>query len=227
MEAPLITIFVRHSQDCKYAGDEFCKRCKCKKHLRWSHHGKQFCMKTGARSWAGAEDAKRALEAQLTGRTPEKQADALLLSQAIETFEANKQAQGIKVRVLNMYKRELKRLLTFSETRGLFTVTQALTIDNLIALRTTWTAVYPSSFSRSVVQRHLNHFLRFCYNAAWIERVPKLSPIKIDAPDTEPLTGAEYNKIVGAATGKIRACIKLMRWSGLAIRDASTHQLDT
>jgi len=38
MEAPLITIFVRHSQDCKYIGDEFCKRCKCKKHLRWSQN---------------------------------------------------------------------------------------------------------------------------------------------------------------------------------------------
>ena len=55
---------------------------------------------------------KRTLEAQLAGRDPEKQTNALLLSQAIETFEANKQAQGIKVRVLNMYKRELKRLLT-------------------------------------------------------------------------------------------------------------------
>src|SRR5271167_1828173 len=125
MEAPLITVFVRHGKDCKYFGDEFCKRCHCKKHLRWSQYGKQFRIKTGARSWVGAEDVKRALEAQLMGRAPEKQADALLLSQAIETFEANKQAQGIKHRVLNMYKRELTRLLTFSETRGLFTVTQA------------------------------------------------------------------------------------------------------
>ena len=34
----------------------------------------------------------------------------------------------------------------------------------------------------------------------------------------------EYNKIVGAATGKTGTLIKLMRWSGLAIRDASTLQ---
>jgi hypothetical protein len=38
-----------------------------------------------------------------------------------------------------MYARELKRLLGFSEARGLLVVKQALTIDNLIALRTTWT----------------------------------------------------------------------------------------
>ena len=75
-----------------------------------------------------------------------------------------------------------------------------------------------------MVQKHLNHFLRFCYNAGWIDRIPKLSPIKIDEPETEPLTDAEYAKIIKAATGKTRTLIKLMRWSGLAIRDASTLQ---
>jgi len=32
-------------------------------------HGKQYRKKTGARSWAGAEEAKKVLEAQLTGGT--------------------------------------------------------------------------------------------------------------------------------------------------------------
>ena len=73
-----------------------------------------------------------------------------------------------------------------------------------------------------MVQKHLNHFLRFCYNAAWIERIPKLSPIKIDEPETEPLKDPEYESILKAATGKTRTLIRLMRWSGLAIRDAST-----
>jgi len=222
MEAPLITIFVRHSADCKYIGDEFGKRCHCKKHLRWSKDGKQFRMKTGARSWAGAEEKKRDLEAQLAGRIPEKPTEGLLLVQAIETFDANKAAQGIKPRVRAMYARELKRLLDFSEARGLLVVKHALTIDNLIALRATWTPVYKSSYSRAVVQKHLNHFLRFCYNANWIDRIPRLSPIKIDAPETSPLTDAEYKKVLKAATGKTGTLIKLMRWSGLAIRDAST-----
>jgi site-specific recombinase XerD len=227
MEAPLITIFVRHNPDCKYAGDDFSKRCNCKKHLRWSQKGKQFRMKTGSRSWAGAEDAKRALEAQLAGQEPKLTTDApLLLSQAIEIFEANKQAQGLKIRVLNMYKREMKRLLHFSESRGLFTARQALTIDNLIALRATWPPVYPSSYSRATVQKHLNHFLRFCFDAGWIERIPKLSTIKVHESDTEPLSDKECTDIVNAATGKVRTLIKLMRWSGLAIRDASTLKRD-
>ena len=44
-----------------------------------------------------------------------------------------------------MYTRELKRLRSFSESRGLFTVQPALPIENLIALHATWNAVYPSS----------------------------------------------------------------------------------
>ncbi|MGH9644356.1 MAG: tyrosine-type recombinase/integrase [Terriglobales bacterium] len=223
MEAPLITIFVRHSADCKYRGDEFNKRCNCRKHLRWSQHGKQYRMKSGSRSWAGAEEKKRELEDQLAGRDPKPKEEGMLLSRAIEIFEGNKEAQGIKSRVLAMYKRELKRLLEFSERHGAITVKRALTIDNLVALRATWSSVYESSYSRAVVQKHLNHFLRFCYNAAWIDRIPKLSPIKIDAPETEPLSDEEYKKILKAApAGKVRTLIELMRWSGLAVRDAST-----
>ena len=223
MSTPVITIFVRHSPGCKYAGDEFCKRCNCRKHFRWTAHGKQHRRKAGTRSWAEAEEQKRKLEDQLAGRKPEPGAEGeLLLSKAIETFDANKAAQGIKPRVRAMYARELKRLQEYSEARALYTVRQALNIDNLIGLRGTWAKVYPSSWSRLVVQKHLNHFLKFAYNAGWIDRQPKLSPIKVDEPETEPLTDDEFTRLLKAAVGKIRALILLMRWSGLAIRDAST-----
>jgi site-specific recombinase XerD len=224
MSTPVITIFVRHSSECKYAGDETWKRCNCRKHLRWTHKGKQYRKTAGSRSWAGAEDAKRRLEEQLEGRAVKPVTSGTLLSEAIETFKANKQAQGIKSKVLSMYARELRRLQDFSERRGLLTVAPALTIENLIALRATWNTIYPSSYSRATVQKHIKHFLRFCYDAGWIDRIPKLSPIKIDAPDTEPLTDKEYRKVLDSANGKpkIHACIHLMRWSGLAIRDAST-----
>jgi len=224
MSTPLVTIYVRHSADCKYKGDEFSKRCSCRKHLRWTQKGKQYRRKAGTRSWEEAENAKRELQDQLAGKTPEPNTAGLLLRDAIDTFNANKEAQGIKPRVRAMYTRELKRLRDFSEGCRRFTVAQALTIENLIELRATWTAVYKSSYSRAVVQKHLNHFLRFCYNAGWIPRIPKLSPIKIDAPETEPLTEKEYEKVLAAATGKTRTLIQLMRWSGLAIRDASTLQ---
>ena len=74
----------RHSAICKYSGVEFTKRCQCVKHLRWTHDGRQRRMKTGARSWVEAEDAKRDLDAQLTGRPPEHSHGPQTLADAIE-----------------------------------------------------------------------------------------------------------------------------------------------
>ena len=68
MGTPLITIFVRHSPGCKYAGGEFCKRCNCRKHFRWSQGGKQFRKQAGTRSWVEAEENKERLAAHLSGR---------------------------------------------------------------------------------------------------------------------------------------------------------------
>ena len=59
--APVITIFGRHATGCKYAGDEFCKRCDCRKHFRWTKDGKQYRQKAGTRSWEEAEELKRQL----------------------------------------------------------------------------------------------------------------------------------------------------------------------
>jgi integrase len=48
-----------------------------------------------------------------------------------------------------------------------------------------------------------------------------MDAIKVDEPPTQPLTDAEYTAVLAASTGRTRAIIQLMRWSGLAVRDAS------
>lgn len=101
-----------------------------------------------------------------------------------------------------------------------------------------------------MVQARLKNFLRFCFDSKWLERVPRLSPIKADEAPTLPLTAKEYQKlldtvpktftdavhipksdkmpehtrasVVKKRAGRVRALIQLMRWSGLAIRDAVT-----
>jgi hypothetical protein len=65
---PTITIYVRHSVGCKYEGDEFAKRCDCRKWVRWTKDGTRHRLKANTRSWAEAEQAKRDLEDQLTGK---------------------------------------------------------------------------------------------------------------------------------------------------------------
>lgn len=232
--APVITIFVRHAADCKYTGDEFEKRCRCRKHFRWSQGGTQYRRKAGTRSWAEAEDLKRELEDQLAGRAPVTPTASKLISGAIETFESDKKNQGITEDVLGKYSRELDRLRTFAERRGVL-VLSGLTRELLIDYQAEWEELYPSSNTRQMVQARLKNFLRFCYDSKWLDRIPRMSPIKADEAPTLPLTDKEYKKLLATVpvsfpdstkTRRVRALIRLMRHSGLAIRDAVTLRRD-
>jgi hypothetical protein len=88
MGASVITIFVRHGEGCKYAADEFSRRCNCRKHFRWTQNGTQYRRKVGTRSWEEAEEAKRQLQDELTGRTPEAKPEDNVrsVSKAVELF---------------------------------------------------------------------------------------------------------------------------------------------
>ena len=188
MNAPIITVFVRHTSSCKYRGDEFHKACKCRKHLRWSQHGKQFRRTAGTRSWGLAEDAKRTLEAELSGKPiPAADAPQQTISQAMEVFTADKKNQGVSAGVERKYVRELERFKTFCERKGVYTVGK-ITRELLVLYSATWEEDYHSTATRFNVQARLRHFLKFCYDSKWIERVPKMSRIRVEAPPTMPLT---------------------------------------
>jgi site-specific recombinase XerD len=229
---PIITIFVRHSASCKYRGDEFEKRCRCPKHLRWTQERKQHRASAHTRSWAEAEDKKREIEDQLSGRTPEvKPEQEHRDTQAcIDIFLQDKKNQGITDKVVSKYSRELARLRVFCEQNRVYAV-QGITRELLTGFCATWPDLYPSSTTRSKVRERVRSFLRYCYEAQWIPRIPPLPKIKIDEPPTMPLTAAEYTRLLDAVYGavadptqraKVHALIQLMRHSGLAIRDALT-----
>lgn len=229
---PVITIFVRHSVDCKYAGDEFEKRCRCPKHLRWSHERKQHRMSAHTRSWATAEGKKREIEDQLAGRTPEVKPEQnhRTLQASIDIFLQDKKNQGITGKVVDKYTRELARLRVYCEGERVFTV-QGITRELLTGFCATWPELYPSTTTRAKVRERVRSFLRYCYEAQWIPRIPPLTKIKIEEPPTLPLTAAEYTRLLDAVYGtvsdpkqceRVHALLQLMRWSGLAIRDALT-----
>jgi site-specific recombinase XerD len=219
--APLVTIFVRHSTDCKYKGDEFARRCRCRKHLRWTQNGKQYRQKANTRSWEEAEQVKREREDHLSGRTPDRR-DAKGLQDAVDVFLQDKKVQGLSASVIGKYTRELQRLRQYCERQGVYMV-QGVTRELLTGFCGTWEQTYPSSSTRSKVRERCRSFLRYCYQAQWLERIPELTKIKVDAAPTLPLTADEYTRLLDAAANpRVRALFQLMRWSGLAIRDALT-----
>lgn len=228
---PLIAIFVRHSPGCKYAGDDFEKRCHCRKHLRWSQDRKQQRVSAHTRSWAEAENKKRELEDQLAGRVPEARAEEAqrTVQAAIDVFLQDKEVQGLTASVMGKYKRELARLREYCEANRVFTL-QGLTRERLTGYCATWPDVYASSYTRSKVRERVRSFLRYCYESQWLPRIPTLPKIKVEEPPTLPLSEAEYKRLLGAIAStvtkdrrdQVHALIRLMRFSGLAIRDALT-----
>jgi integrase/recombinase XerD len=228
---PIITIFVRHSASCKYRGDEFEKRCRCPKHLRWTHDRKQHRASARTRSWAEAEDKKREIEDQLSGRTPEVRPDQEHrdTQACIDIFLQDKKVQGVTASVIGKYTRELARLREYCEQNRVYAV-QGITRELLTGFCATWPELYPSSYTRAKVRERVRSFLRYCYEVQWLARIPTLPKIKIEEPPTLPLSASEYARLLDAIKititkdrqTQVHALIQLMRWSGLAIRDALT-----
>lgn len=156
MSAPVATIFVRHSAGCKYAGNEFSRRCNCRKHFRWTQQGTQYRRMAGTRSWEEAENIKRQLQDQRAGRTPEQRPEDSVrsLQDAMNIFLQHKRVHGVTPNVMSKHTRELDRLREYCERRSIFTV-QAITCEMLTGFCATWEALYPSSTTRAKVRERL------------------------------------------------------------------------
>ncbi len=148
------------------------------------------------------------------------------MERAVELFLSDKRSQGLETAVLKKYERELGRLTGFMARRSRH-FPREIRLEDLTEFRATWRTAYPSSTTRAKVQERLRAFIRYCYESEMIDRVPKLSPIKVDEAPTLPLSDVQYKKLLKVApdvfpTPKASRVRALMRYSGLAIRDAVT-----
>jgi integrase/recombinase XerD len=160
----------------------------------------------------------------------------------VDLFIKDKKIQGVTPGVIKKYTLELDRLNQFCERKSVYTV-QGITRELLTDFCATWETYYPSSYTRSKVRERCRSFLRYCYECKWLERIPLLPKITVDEPPTMPLSADEYERLLDAihianprrwdgrmssqaltanTRARIRALFQLMRWSGLAIRDAVT-----
>jgi len=149
------------------------------------------------------------------------------IKRAIELFITDKRTHGMSAGVLKKYERELGRFDEFMAKRSKFLPHE---ID-LTVFRAGWEQEYPSSTTRGKVQERLKAFLKYCYNARLIDRVPQMGAIKVTSAPTLPLTAEQYTKLLSVVPTdfpenkkktRIRALIQLMRHTGLSIMDAVT-----
>jgi integrase/recombinase XerD len=151
------------------------------------------------------------------------------VADAVSLFLTEKRTDGLENNGLKKLERELRRFEQFFTARGKYFPSE-IDLETLIEYRATWEDQYPSSATRSQVQARLRRFLRFCHDAGWLDKVPKLSAIKVDEPPTMPLSEKQYATLLETIpkvfprekAARVRALVQLMRHSGLAIRDAVT-----
>jgi site-specific recombinase XerD len=252
---PVVTIFVRHSADCKYAGDEFCKRCNCRKHFRYSLQGKQRREKAGTRSWAEAEEQKRRLEDRLAGRLPAPDSkDRLTVEAAAKTFLQAKRNTGVEELTIDKWQLVLDRLVAFCAADKIIFLDE---VDLTHVTTWDWSQYFESTHSLRSNREKVRAFFRYYHDAgviaknptgAWkrvkgrIEQVRGFSPEEFEKIlDTVSVVERKitrsskdaYRKdrhgVIAAtpATQKrLRALVLLMRYSGLAIIDAVSLERD-
>ena len=233
---PSITIFVRHAADCPHQGDEFYKRCNCRKHLRWTSDGRQCRRTAKSRSWQQAERAKRELEMQFDAAESKRPIEpnlATTVEQAIEAFLAEKTGGMKSKNTIGKYRLTLQRFQDFCTARGILFLRE-VTLEHLSGWRAGWTSFYQSQFALRNHQSRMRAFFNYCQKARMIDYNPArgLSAIAIRDEDykVDPFTEAEVKKAIDMA-GKIsnvtpvnrervKALMQLQRWSGLSLVDA-------
>jgi len=143
------------------------------------------------------------------------------VEQAVKTYLDDKRAQQLKNSTLRKYLLWFeKELVEFCKKHQVLYI-KDLNLGHLREWRTGWKLGSQSSQKK---QESVRQFFNFCFLSGWITENPAkgLSKIQVKAPPTDYFTDDEMKKILRVAQGKLHSLILLMRWSGLAIRDAVT-----
>lgn len=145
------------------------------------------------------------------------------LTDACEAYLADARARRLRDGTLVRYRLALRQLCEYVAARG---VSDIGDVDR--AMLRDWRQSWQCQPSTQSLQIQIaKAFFRFAVTEQWIEETPASGlrpPRKSLTPPTMPLSLDEMQRLVGAARerSRERALILLMRYSGLAVRDATT-----
>ena len=232
----VVHIYARHSLSCPHKADSQWKRCRCVRWVTYTVEGQQHRESTKKRSHEQATVYAREVENRyqriLAGEKP-KPTEPTTVAQAVSAYIADKRAQQLQASTLN--KRVLwfeKDLLAWCRMNAVLFLTD-LDLSHLRQWRASW-KLGPLASQKK--QESVRQFFSFCVSSGWLRENPAkgLSKIKVMHKPTDYFTDDEMKKILRVAkekssstpthksASKIYALVLLMRWSGLAIRDAVT-----
>jgi integrase len=186
--------------------------------------------------WAVAEKQARNIEAKheaaLTGAkvTP----DAVTLEDAVSLYLVSKYGQQLASSTLKKLETTFeKQMLAWFHDAKIFHLGE-VDLPALIMWRSSWA---DGARAMQKKQERVVGFFWFCFRNKWLTENPALglSRIKVPPKEVEVLTDSELAAIIMCThifgkiewqRARLRAMVQLMRWSGLAIRDAVTLERD-
>jgi integrase/recombinase XerD len=249
-----LQLYRRHTKDCVAArlargdganpaelqADRSYRRCKCPIQIEGTLRLEGFIRKsTGESSWEKAEDLKRAAEdkgcwgdASAPSPEPKGGAGPKTLNSAIEAFETDARARGLRAPTMKKYRVVFAQLRAYAQHRG-YQYLARFDVNAVREFHCTWT---DSAISALKKLERLRAFFRFCQDSGWLDGNPaaKLKAPEVGNVFTPPFTQEEMIAIFGAfsqmptrregaeslSIDRLRALVLLMRYSGLRISDA-------
>lgn len=218
-----VHVFTRHRKHCPHKDKTGYNRCFCPKYGHWSVDGqvRKTTLKTDDLSVALRKANEIENDVQHSGWS-----GRATVKRAVEMYLADKRSQRLSKATLTKLELLFERqFLPFCEKTGLANVDQ-ITLQHVQEWRNTWG---DSPLTASKKQERVKGFFHFCVQNNWLRKNPSsaLSRIKVTQKPTEYFTDIEFDRIITAARDarygkRLTALILLMRWSGLAIRDAVT-----
>jgi integrase/recombinase XerD len=240
---PKVNVYAVHRAECKHKGDSKRITCGCPKQLAWFADGK-LTREAAPVDYTAAEKAARDkvayFEALAAGEQPAPppavagRSDRTLAA-TIEKFLATKSTSGVTEKHVAKLKFELQAFADFSAARGLLNL---IDITNEDALDFRNALKGSQSTLRKKIHR-LGGFFRFAVEMGWLSRNPFANDtVRIKAPKTttpkamdarqldELFAAIPRLKLNGDNSEETRRTLTavgvLMRWAGLAVRDAVT-----
>ncbi len=231
----MLSVYTRHSKKCPHKTDIAWRRCRCPKWIQGTPSEDHEFLRTsaGTRTWEQAENKARQLEESARTGAP-KPAPAISIAEAVAAYRADETGRCLAKSTTNQSKTLFEvHLLAWAKDVGV-TLLKELTTPNLIKFRATW-----SNGPNTTRRKHerLIGFFEFCISNDWLEKNPaaKMRKVEEKRVPTDYFTREEFLRIVDATYAygdwrggrdfhyrpeRMRVLILLMRWSGLAIRDA-------
>jgi integrase/recombinase XerD len=238
----MLSVYSRHYPPCP-SDDINYKRCRCPKWINGilGSDGPFIRRSAKTRSWEKAEDFKRKLEEEYDAKQQgleeaSRPKPALVtVKEAVSRFLNSKRNENLADSTLDKLTTIFeKQFLAWATSYGFVHLTEITTAD-LEGFRDTWT---DGPLAKKKKQERLIGFLYYCLRLGWIKSNPAvlLGRIRADGPPTDYFPAPEFDKIMDATyiyqpkgwvecrnqATRLRILTLLMRWSGLAIRDAVT-----